>query len=76
MVHYKNTAFTDKDQNVCALIILKSATYLWEIVNMLFVERRVIVKSSLGSAVDILKNMQNIKNYKIDWVTSIPQFSK
>lgn len=75
MVHYKNTAFTDKDQNVCALII-KSATYLWEIVNMLFVERRVIVKSSLGSAVDILKNMQNIKNYKIDWVTSIPQFSK
>lgn len=51
-MHFQNTIFTDRDKRQDN----NSASYVWEMV-----ERLVITKSSSGSAVHILKNVQNIK---------------
>lgn len=66
-MHFQNTIFTDRDKH---LGINNRASYVWEMV-----ERLVITKSSLGSAVHILKNMQNIKNYKMGYNITPPIFS-
>ena len=41
-------------------LTINSATYLWEMLNVLFVERYIFVKSSSGGTVNIF-NMQIIK---------------